>query len=298
MVTKFLRQAVSTQKNAKLYHLDSEYNLSQQDAIQMYAWDGAPNFGDMIGPWIAAKLTGKVVLNVASLKSSSGAILGVGSIIGTPTVHHRNMKIWGSGLITDKKIHKTMLKLKLSNVSQIVAVRGLLTQKKLSQYGFDVQPIYGDPGLVFSQLYDPVMVRENKKIVIVPHYIHFEFFQQMNLGEFHVVDVRKNVTKVVDEISSADVVISTSLHGLIIAQSYGIPWVHLHIQKGLLLSGDDFKFRDFFTVLENDDISQVQVSITDIDRNKILSISKKATLPAYKKIFNKTAITDTFLSLL
>lgn len=59
-----------------------------------------------------------------------------------------------------------------------------------------------------------------------------------------VIDVSNPWTEVVDAIRSSDVVLSSSLHGLIVAEAYGIPasWIRISDR----LQGGSFKFNDYY----------------------------------------------------
>lgn len=57
-------------------------------------------------------------------------------------------------------------------------------------------------------------------------------------------------TSVIEQIASCDYIASSSLHGLIVAEAYGIPNLWLEISGKLL--GGHFKFHDFFLSLGKD----------------------------------------------
>jgi hypothetical protein len=99
----------------------------------------------------------------------------------------------------------------------------------------------------------------NGKIAIVPHYAHKKHFDSLQDEGVHVVDVQEDPDTVVDQIAASQQCLSTSLHGIIVAQAYGIPWVWLRISGERLLGGD-FKFEDFFTVINR---ASVRVGIID-----------------------------------
>lgn len=278
-----------------LYYVSADsQNLVKLPPLKMYFWTGVPNFGDQVGPWLGSKLTGRPIINVRDLSNSSNAIFGVGSIIGMVREQDQNCRIWGSGLITDRNSDVAIQRLKKANVKKITAVRGKITEKILLNSGLQVDPVYGDPALIFSKLYSPKEIHLNSKRVIVPHYIHYELFSSLNLKDYHIVDVRSGVLNVINEIANADIIISTSLHGLILAQSYDVPWIHLHLYDGMTLSGDDFKFKDYFTTLNADKVKQVKVGIADLGQEVLDRISRSACLPNYDKSFNPGAIIHAF----
>lgn len=70
--------------------------------MPVFYWDGTPNFGDLVGPYLISKITGKLVLNVKDLKHSG--IMAVGSIV--QLLDRKDMVIWGSGLMQSLMQHK------------------------------------------------------------------------------------------------------------------------------------------------------------------------------------------------
>lgn len=131
---------------------------------------------------------------------------------------------------------------------EILSIRGMETAKCLLEAGIDVpdNSVYGDPALILPLFYKPSIIGP-KKIGICPHYIHKPYFLKNIFikNSLKIIDVQKDVETVVDSISSSSVCISTSLHGLIVAQAYNIPWVWLEISDNPPF-GKDFKFKDFF----------------------------------------------------
>jgi len=74
-------------------------------------------------------------------------------------------------------------------------------------------------------------------------------------------------------------VVSSSLHGLIVAQAYGVPWVWLDVIDHQL-GGKDFKFEDFFSCLDREAVSRIQVSASELANIDLAALGAKATLPA------------------
>jgi hypothetical protein len=62
-----------------------------------------------------------------------------------------------------------------------------------------------------------------------------------------VVNVHQTAERVIREIAASGVVISTSLHGLVIADAYGIPAVWTTLEPPL--GGGAFKFHDYESVI-------------------------------------------------
>jgi pyruvyltransferase len=116
-------------------------------------------------------------------------------------------------------------------------------------------PVYGDPALLFNRFYVP-RVEKRFKLGIIPHYVDkdCEFISEVRKDpaikiikvwhgrlDYYLRGDSKFLT-LIDEICSCERILSSSLHGLILADAYGIPahWIKL---SGRVL-GDGFKFFD------------------------------------------------------
>lgn len=164
----------------------------------------------------------------------------IGSIIGA--FKAKKYEVWGSG-ITDGERSIPLLPKK------VYSVRGPLTRQTLIKRGVDCPEIYGDPALLVSRYYRRVV--EKKYLYgIIPHYNdennpvlldfckkHPEFIliKMQGYNEWHEIP---------DKIMQCQRIISSSLHGLIIADSYGIrnAWVKFSDK----ITGGDFKYQDYF----------------------------------------------------
>ena len=257
-----------------------------QNYMPVFYWDGTPNFGDLVGPYLISKITGKPVLNIKKLQYPG--IMAVGSIL--QMLDRKNMVVWGSGLIckpTDKQISA----LKRYN-PKILSIRGRETAKYLLEAGINIpdQSVYGDPALILPLFYSP-SVNNLKKIAICPHYRHKLHFLEYidDKDNLKIIDVQKDMETVVDSISSSSVCISTSLHGLIIAQAYNIPWVWLEIFDNNL-GGEDFKFKDFFSTINESQVSHVRVRMEEVKNLNYNEIAEKASLP--DKLYSEELILE------
>jgi hypothetical protein len=68
---------------------------------------------------------------------------------------------------------------------------------------------------------------------------------------FKVISVAQTPEEVADEIKSCKLVLSSSLHGIIVSDSLGVPNAHLMLSDNLSspnhLRGGEYKFRDYYS---------------------------------------------------
>ncbi len=204
-----------------------------------YWWDRWPNFGDRFTPYLIEKKYGSKCVNVRGCSKDFGpAIVGSGSILSG--LQYPNNVVWGAGFINEDTA-VTSLKPGL-----VLAYRGPDSERLAVSNGWPKVEVYGDPGLLASR-YIPASPKKYK-IGIVPHYAHKAHFANELLGgNVLIIDVERDLEEVVKKISSCERVISSSLHGLIVAHSYGIPWIWMKLSSVPLRErGDvDFKYKDF-----------------------------------------------------
>jgi len=159
---------------------------------------------------------------------------------------------WGTGVLDECADVKSGLARK--NV-EFVAVRGMLTKNEIEKItNKKINPVLGDGGILASQLLSSVPEKKYK-IGLIPHFREFdsikvEWIKKAYPG-IHIIDLKKEPVSVVREIGECEVIISSSLHGLIVADSFNIPNVRIFMSDAPL--GTGFKFDDYYSAygLEN-----------------------------------------------
>ncbi|MCG1036601.1 polysaccharide pyruvyl transferase family protein [Polaribacter sargassicola] len=196
------------------------------------------NFGDVLTPYLIKKLSG---FNPINFNPSSGYAyfikhsMMVGSIISRSK---KKTKVWGSGIIKKNEDIKGGV---------FLAVRGPRTYKRVLDLGFKSNKIFGDPALLLPMVYKN-KINKKYKFGIIPHYVDYEVIYAIyqNNKSVKVIDLMINVDEVeniIDQINECHYIISSSLHGIIVADTYNIPNVWLKFSNKL--SGDDVKFYDY-----------------------------------------------------
>jgi hypothetical protein len=184
----------------------------------------AGNAGDSLQHLIATKLFGAPCLNT---DERGPRLLGVGSIA------HRMRAgdvIWGSG-------HKPVVpKITPAEAATVraLAVRGPLTLNYLAQHGVDTSTVrsFFDPGLLLEELLAEevavlrAQILPQHDVLYIPHYSDTLRFEALygRTGR-RVATMDQDLLGLVAEILAADLVVASSLHGLIFAEALGVPAV-------------------------------------------------------------------------
>lgn len=196
-------------------------------------WYNSPNWGDALNPWLVSMLSGKRV--VMTKEPYLRKYLVIGSILG---VANKNDEVWGSGFIKENE--------SLSECPRkIHAVRGPLTRKALLDSGIPCPEVYGDPALLLPKFFNP-NIPEICDVGVIPHYVeknHSWIVRLRDQPGVNVIDIESGLEEFVRQVKSCRVIVSSSLHGLICSDAYGIPNVWIKLTDDVI--GGDFKFRDY-----------------------------------------------------
>lgn len=214
-------------------------SLKLRESIPSFWWNKEPNFGDALTPWLLPHYGAVPRMTVPT----QARFAGVGSILEMLPKDYEGA-IWGSG-----SLHGNPISLPKA---QVFALRGELS---LEMTGHDVSTVLGDPGLLVAR---HIRIPKRSGLIgVVPHHSHvghatIRAFALRNRHQVRVIPPTAPVGYVIREIARCDAVISSSLHGLIVADSFGIPagWTTL----APALAGADFKFRDYSSVSSPNDI--------------------------------------------
>lgn len=237
------------------------------------------NYGDLLGKYLVEKISGKEVVWTKPRAFSfsdffSPIYVTIGSIL-----THVNSKciVWGSGIVSREFPVKN---------AKFLAVRGPQTRNHLLDLGYEVPEIYGDPAILLPRYYNPQIEKEYK-LGIVPHYADFEavkdFYQ--NDGSILIIDLMtNNVETTTDQFLKCEKIVSSSLHGIIVAHAYGIPAVWQKFSNRIF--GDDIKFRDYF---ESVDILNYESNIlsSEMSESMMSSLFKNKQVLPEKNVIDR-----------
>ncbi|HYF96516.1 MAG TPA: polysaccharide pyruvyl transferase family protein [Patescibacteria group bacterium] len=215
--------------------------------LKLYWWrynhPNKLNFGDELTPRIIESLFGRRCIWSPPDECD---IAGAGSIIEILLEQKAQNKplLWGSGFI--KKGLQTIS----LNDFNILAVRGASTLGRVMDSSRNTIAL-GDPGLLTSYLLDS-QPRKKYRLGIVPHYVDLDSHVINELSKQKGVKIISPLDPPIDVVRSiamCESVISSSLHGLIVADSVGTPNAHLKLSDGL--TGGLYKFNDYYSVFSD-----------------------------------------------
>lgn len=222
-------------------NIEEFFVKNENNAIKLFYWDknfdGKYNVGDILSKYIVEKMSGKKVIHCP--KNSPEKLCAIGSIISSATLESGGI-FWGSGS------HAKSVDFFASN-PKFLAVRGPLTRKMLLDTGYQCPDIYGDPALLLPEFYHKPAISPKYKLGVIGHWRHREKLDCKD-GVLFIDILRKEdeITSFIDEICSCEKILSSSLHGIIIANAYGVP-ARWFMMENFPLEGNPYKkFHDYF----------------------------------------------------
>ncbi len=185
--------------------------------LTLFWWKGVPNFGDAISPAVVAHLSGRVVEHSGPRKAD---LIAIGSLLQIVrrklSEHPREDKpfVWGTGMLGP--VNKDVL-----DHVNLALLRGPVSAALL---GVEARA-FGDPGLLVNDVY-PAPPRRDV-VGVVPHHTRADDPQLRAVIDadpaLALIDPRGDAEAVCTAIGSCAHVIASSLHGLIVADAYGVP---------------------------------------------------------------------------
>ncbi|MFS1001607.1 polysaccharide pyruvyl transferase family protein [Enterococcus casseliflavus] len=224
------------------------------------------NMGDMLNVYIPRDLFDYEVKHVNNIYHSQTT--GIGSYLGDYFIEESKLqlkdrlketakkvkyftgksdvRIWSTGFMYYN--NEVEVPIRKENEMKISSVRGELSKKRLEKaFGKKLDITTGDGGLLANELVGEV--EKKYSVGIIPH------FREKNEGIFHkakdfygnsvLIDLGEDPYEVVRKIGECDYIISSSLHGLIVADSFNVP--NIRVTKTNKMFGDGFKFDDYYS---------------------------------------------------
>lgn len=216
-------------------------HTAAQEYLSLTYFDQQENYGDLLSPWLLARMSGRPVRFAG--RADPGFVM-VGSIIGDA---RDTSTVWGSGSYGVERPAG------FNKRATYTAVRGPLTRSRLLNVGIDCPRVYGDPALLMPHYFNPEVTKTHRVGIVIRH--TEERWRDLHVAsDVRLIDLKTtDVERTTREMLECESIISSSLHGLIIADAYGIPNVWLDSDAatgGSRPFGGEFKFYDYFASVD------------------------------------------------
>lgn len=209
--------------------------------VPLIWWTDTANYGDLLSPWLVGRVAQREVVYAPPRTPS---YVAVGSVV---TRARRGSTVWGSGSFGSER------RSLFESDATYRAVRGPLTRSRLLDVGIDCPPVYGDPALLVPLYFWPEVEQTHDVGVIIRHSEHL--WRDADTDDaVKIIDFgSQDIEEVTRQILSCRRIISSSLHGLIIADAYGLPNAWLGADGkvgGSRPNGGEFKYLDYFASVD------------------------------------------------
>ena len=221
-----------------------------------------PNMGDLLNKDMLESL---FQINVQRVCFGKSNLIAIGSSL-SETLYRASFKrkikqsiikffnidplyIWGTGFMNYNVQEEILIQ---SRNIKILSLRGNLSKSRVEKVlGKKLNIPTGDGGLLADR-----WIGENPskkyRIGIIPHFREKDspIVSEMKkkYSDSVIIDLGKKPIDVVKEIASCETILSSSLHGLIVADSFHIPNKHILLYPyGERMLGDGFKFADYYS---------------------------------------------------
>ena len=264
---------------------------NRKDHIKIYYYNPPrlKNFGDQLNQSIIEKITGRKV-KFATVEEATCTCIGsiLENLLLKPGEKfiQKPVNIWGSGFICPVDMHPKFGKSSINKFNRpiiVQAVRGKITQARLFEMGYNVNNcVLGDPGLLAGTLFCDQKIEKIYRLGFVSHYAdsnnNLSKIISQRIKGAKILNILDEPKKFICDLSKCEVVISSAMHGLIAADSLGIPNARAIISNNI--TGGDYKYNDYYSiygtrprVLNMDDM--IKISNKDIEQITLDYIIKK-----------------------
>jgi pyruvyltransferase len=168
------------------------------------------NFGDLLGPRLVGRILADRGLDDAT--APAARLLTVGSIL---HLARSGDVVWGSG------INGKMADLDPDLALDVRAVRGPVTQARLARIGIEAPSVFGDPALLWGRFWprSSYATTTTRRVTFVPNMNDWKTHRR----DPRAISPRRPADEVITAIAESELVVASSLHAIVVAESFGIP---------------------------------------------------------------------------
>lgn len=217
----------------------NQYSLGGEKAekkkVNLEWWKSKVNIGDRLAEVVYDFMLDYYGLDRDKRIKKTVHLNTVGSII---AMQDYDAVIWGSGIhcaatINNLVKHQTYVRY------DVRAVRGPITEKWMEAAGYPCPHIYGDPAVLMPLVYKPESMEKTYDLSVVMHLSS----KEAKDSRYHYIDVSTcDHRHFIDQICKSRLVVSSSLHGIVLAETYGVPAIFW--RNGV--ENEELKFYDWY----------------------------------------------------
>ena len=213
----------------------------------------ASNFGDILNEDIFRSLG----FNIEYASKKKCDVVGIGSLLDLILCNkneylkrlrykfYKPAIVWGTGFIKEEEANKVMLR-----ALDIYAVRGYHTLNRLKKFlnvKINNNVAIGDPGLLISHFFDPSNIQKKYSLGVISHINdqNHNSLDNIKIESATFIDIKQKPLDFINRVAECECIVSSAMHGLICADSLGIPNIRI-IQSGSLVGGN-YKFNDYYS---------------------------------------------------
>lgn len=222
--------------------------------MKVYYWKKEKNFGDLLSSLLLKRFAD---IDSQWAAPTDSEIVIVGSVL------EHMPKDWSGIIAGAGKLHEDST-LSFHNAT-ILAVRGPATAKHIG-----ASCLWADPGLLADELVD--VEEKEYDLGIIPHWTDKELELNPTFLKYKplIIRVSDDPVKTISEIGRCRKIVSSSLHGIILADAFGIPR-RIEIPPRALShpqqEGGLFKWRDYSASVN----MKLEIGLTqEVNRNKVV----------------------------
>ncbi len=226
------------------FDLFSVGGKAKKNRITLLWWNAKINLGDYLACVVYDWMLKEKQLDKNKHVNDKKGLMTIGSII---TIGSVDAVVWGSGLLSVKRIPVLLAKSCYRKLD-VRAVRGPLTRHVLVSAGYVCPEVYGDPAILMPYIYCPTSRKKKFSVSVIEHFSKSEELKRTDLNYINIETY--DYKYFIDEVCASNKIVSSSLHGIILAETYGVPAVFLSDGMEEQL----FKFWDWYLSTGRTDI--------------------------------------------
>lgn len=247
--------------------------------IKLYYQPAGSNFGDMLSPRLVSAILGR---DCVPARPQSADLVAIGSLMERCVAKRWKrpfygrvdpLCVWGPGFLYPGRTYsRTFL--------SCIALRGQYSRDRVR--GVNRSCVLGDPGLLTGLLFPQASAAKGSDILVFRNIADQGEWVRAALDNeqlrAHHVSVSGDVDDILSAIANADLVISSAMHPLIIAISYGKPVIWVDPDESGI-EGGRYKYYDFFSAfgMQPEPVSRSATFWTTTSLGDLLAIARQYT---------------------